>query len=79
MKTEAMHTINLAIKEIPNTNDTKLIIQQVDESTGKEVNRKEMTLTNKTVEEVEGMVNQLMAKYIADGSLKEAFRKPFAH
>lgn len=78
-KTEAQHTINVAIKEIPNTNDTKLIVQQVDEETGKEIARREMTLTNKTVEEAEEMVNTLMAKYLADGSLTQTVRKPFAH
>ena len=78
-KTEAQHTINIAIKEIPNTSDTKLIVQQVDESTGEEVSRKEIILTNKTVDEVEEMVNTLLAKYLADGSLTQTLRKPFAH
>lgn len=78
-KTEAQHTINVAIKEIPNTNDTKLIVQQIDESTGKEIARREMTLTNKSIEEAETMVNTIMAKYLTDGSNTQVVRKPFAH
>lgn len=66
-------------KEIPNTNDTKLIVQQIDESTGKEIARREMTLTNKSIEEAEEMVNNLMAKYLTDGSNTQVVRKPFAH
>ena len=78
-KTEAQHTINLVISEIPNTNDTKLIVQQIDEGTGKEVHRKKLILPNKTVEEAEAMVNALMTKYLNDGSATQTLRKPFTH
>ena len=78
-KTEAQHTLNVAIKEIPNTNDVKLIIQQIDESTKKEVKRKEITLSNKTVEEAETLVMTAMSKHLDEGSLRQTLRKPFAH
>lgn len=78
-KIESQHTINISISEIPNTNDTKLIIQQVDMLTGEEIARREMTLTNKSIEEADEMVNNIMAKYLVDGSNTQAVRKPFVH
>lgn len=78
-KKEAQQTVKLAIQEIPNTNDTKLVIQQVDDGTGKEIARKELIFHNKSLEEVEGMVNAVTTKYITDGSLTQVYRKPFTH
>lgn len=78
-KTEAQHTLNIVIKEIPNTSDVKLIIQQIDESTKKEVNRKEIILRNKTVEEAEALIMSTMSKHMDEGSLKQTLRKPFTH